>query len=62
MGWGEYVCEGLTGVHSRLLPAFTCVPAELTAQVKVIAEGQGSAVHVLHTGRGEDSRVLPDTE
>lgn len=33
-----------------------------TAQVEVIAEGQGSAVHVLHTGRGEDSRVLPDTE
>lgn len=41
---------------------FTCVPAYLVAQTEVIAERQDSAVHVLHAGWGEDSRVLPDTE
>lgn len=45
-------------------PGFTCVPVWifLTAQVEIITEGQGSAVHVLHTGRGKDGGVLPDTE
>lgn len=48
-----------------LHPVFTCALKKttcLTAQVEVIAEGQGSAVHVLHAGGGEDGCVLPDTE
>lgn len=40
----------------------TRLPALLAAQVEVVSEGKGSAVHVLHAGGGEDCSVLPDTE
>lgn len=48
------------GIQTSLM--ITCVPALPVAQAEVVAERQNSAVHVLHAGCGEDSRLLPGPE